>query len=80
MRIKVPSEPTQRQSFLDWHFIFYISERDWDGLVMGKAEVHRDGTTYCTFNLARKAAAGAVQTELKEECIAWIREYCSRAQ
>lgn len=69
-----PLHPSASSSFLQWQFLFYIGQANWDGLVLGKAEVRRDGRVECVFQVNRRATPGDVHARLKEECIAWVTE------
>jgi hypothetical protein len=74
MRPTIPGQPTGTQSFLGWNFLFFVSERDWNGLVYGKAEVHGPDGLRCTFNAIRRSTRSAVEDQLREECFAWATE------
>ncbi|NDZ17113.1 hypothetical protein C7T35_28045 [Variovorax sp. WS11] len=60
--------------FQQWQFHLFIGERDFEGLTLGNAEVHKDGVVCFTFSLAGKAPKAAVQDVLHDECIAWVAE------
>ena len=63
--------------YLHWHFHMLIEERSFEGLTLGKAEVHRDGTICCTFSVSRNSTRADVRRVLQEECVAWADEHAS---
>ena len=76
--MSIPVEPSTTSSFLGWQFFFYIGQRSWEGLVIGKAEVRRDGNIECSFQIARRATRADVESRLQEECISWVTEQAAR--
>jgi len=70
--MSIPTTATATEAFLGWTFLFYVGERNWDGIVMAKAEVAEHGKIVCSFTLARKSTRAGAQERLKEECVAWV--------
>jgi len=67
--------------YLEWEFVFFVPERDFDGVLHGRAEVIRacDLRLECTFSLSRKQGSlRQLRGDLNEECLAWVSEWRRR--